>query len=102
MSSAETPSNNKRISLSNSFSDDQGYHGSGAEHEGKALVAWLPKVFFLVWSWWVDQWYQSVDNSERKPKGLKLKNILGRQIYGFLFQIRCHGKWNHYDRKLTG
>ncbi len=33
MSSAETPSNNKRISLSNSFSDDQGYHGSGAEHE---------------------------------------------------------------------
>ncbi len=34
MSSAETPNNNKRISLSNSFSDDQGYHGSGAEHEG--------------------------------------------------------------------
>ena len=48
MSSAETPSNNKRISLSNSFSDDQGYHGSGAEHEGEDLVAWLPKVVFLL------------------------------------------------------
>lgn len=32
MSSAETP-NNKRISLSNSFSDDQGYHGGIPENE---------------------------------------------------------------------
>ncbi len=44
MSSAETPSNNKRISLSNSFSDDQGYHGSGAEHEGNHANQWYTTV----------------------------------------------------------
>ena len=36
MSSAETPNNNKRISLSNSFSEDQGYHGGIPEHDGKS------------------------------------------------------------------
>ena len=37
MSSAETPNNNKRISLSNSFSEDQGYHGGIPEHEESML-----------------------------------------------------------------
>ena len=40
MSSAETPNNNKRISLSNSFSEDQGYGGI-PEHEGKSIITRL-------------------------------------------------------------
>lgn len=36
MSSAETP-NHKRMSLSNSFGEDQGYHGGIPEHDGQYL-----------------------------------------------------------------
>jgi len=33
MSSSETPNHNKRMSLSNSFSEDQGYHGGIPEQD---------------------------------------------------------------------
>ena len=35
MSSAETPNHSKRMSLSNSFGEDQGYHGGIPEQDGK-------------------------------------------------------------------
>ena len=49
MSSAETPNNNKKISLSNSFNnEDQGYHGGIPEQDGRLLTLWTLDQFISV------------------------------------------------------